>query len=134
VSISEEYYTIGLLARNKYSGNSLLKHLKKENALQKICGVLWVVSQKLKLMNKFTVLLAVLLPPSEYQDKEHFESKLKQVLKYFNTPTSEIRIKLIDLNVVPEGVGIYLHRRTIWEQIFRCHRCWIILLDVVVVY
>lgn len=113
VGIGEEYYAVGFLARNKYGGNSLLKQLKEENAVPKICGVLWVVSQKLKLMNKFTVSLAVLLPPSEYQDKERLETKLKQVLKRFNTPTGEIRVKLVDLNVVPEGVGIYLHRRNI---------------------
>jgi hypothetical protein len=113
VGIGDEYYAIGFLARKKYGGNSLLKQLKEENAVQKICGVLWVVSQKLKLMNKFTVSLAVLLPPSEYQDRERLESKLKQALKRFNTPTGEIRIKLVDLNVIPEGVGIYLHRRTI---------------------
>lgn len=113
VGISEEYYAVGFLARYKYGGNSLLKQLKEESAVPKICGILWVLCQKLKLMSKLTVAIAVLLPPSEYQDKERLEQKLRQGLKKFNTPTGEMRVKLLYFNVKPEGSGIYLHRRTI---------------------
>lgn len=113
VGIGEEYYAVGFLARHKYGGNSLLKQLKEESAVPKICGVLWVLFQKLKLMNKLKVAIAVLLPPSEYQDKERLEQKLRQELKKFKTPTGEMRVKLLYFNAKPESSGIYLHRRTI---------------------
>ncbi|MDF5715611.1 MAG: ParM/StbA family protein [Rhizonema sp. NSF051] len=112
VGIGDEYYTVGFLARHKYGGNSLLKQLKEENAVPKIGGVLWVLQQKLKLSPKLIVRLTVLLPPSEYQDRERLEAKLRQELKLFNTPTGEMRVKLVDFNAKPEGGGIYLYRRS----------------------
>ncbi|MBW4676086.1 MAG: ParM/StbA family protein [Desmonostoc geniculatum HA4340-LM1] len=113
VGIGDDYYAVGFLARHKYGGNSLLKQLKEESAVPKICGVLWVLCQKLKLIGKLTVALTVLLPPSEYQDRERLEVKLKQALRRFNTPTGEMRVKLVDFNAKPEGGGIYLYHRSI---------------------
>lgn len=113
VGIGDEYCAVGFLARHKYGGNSLLKQLKEENAVPKICGALWVLHHKLKLTDKLTVRLTVLLPPSEYQDRERLEAKLRQALRRFNTPTGEMRVKLVDFNIKPEGGGIYLYHRSI---------------------
>jgi hypothetical protein len=113
VGIDEDCYAVGFLARHKYGGNSLLKQLKEESAVPKICGALWVLRQRLKLTDKLTVALSVLLPPSEYQDRERLEVKLRRSLRRFNTPTGEMRVKLVDFNAKPEGGGIYLYRRSI---------------------
>jgi hypothetical protein len=113
VGIGDDYYAVGFLARHKYGGNSLLKQLKEESAIPKICGALWVLRQKLKIMDKLTVALTVLLPPSEYQDRERLETKLRQAVRRFNTPTGDMRVKLVDFNAKPEGGGIYLYRRSI---------------------
>ena len=110
VGIGNEYHAIGFLAQHKYGGNSLLKELKYACAIPKICGALWVLKQKLKLESKFSLALTVLLPPSEYQDKEALESKLKAATSNFMTPTGEMKVKILLFEAKPEGAGMYLHR------------------------
>ncbi len=113
IGVGDDYHAVGFLAQHKYGGNSLLKQLKEASAIPKICGALWVLREKLGLDNKLKVALTVLLPPSEYQDKESLLVKLTSALECFRTPTGEMRVKLLLFDAKSEGAGMYLHRRAV---------------------
>ncbi|MBO3458481.1 ParM/StbA family protein [Aetokthonos hydrillicola Thurmond2011] len=114
-----ENYAIGFLARYKFGGNSLLKELKYDVAVPKICGLLWVLKEKWKLPNKLGIALAVLLPPSEGSDRSLLETKLKEALSNFSTPTGTMQVKLILFDAMTEGAGILFNRRRVLGEEFK---------------
>ncbi|MBW4512884.1 MAG: ParM/StbA family protein [Scytonematopsis contorta HA4267-MV1] len=109
VGIGDEYYVLGTLARHQFKGITQLKELKYELAVPKICGLIWLVKEKLNLGSNFSVYLNVLLPPGEVQDKDQLQLRLKETFKGFDTPAGKIKIKLVNFNAVSEGSGIYFH-------------------------
>ncbi len=116
---SRENYAIGFLARYKFGGNSLLKELKYDVAVPKICGLLWVLYEKWKLPNKLSVALAVLLPPSEGCDRTLLETKLNVALSNFSTPTGTMHVKLVLFDAMQEGAGILFNRRLVLGEEFK---------------
>ena len=116
---SGESYAIGFLARYKFGGNSLLKSLKYDLAVPKICGLLWVLSEKLKLPNKLSVAMSVLLPPSEGSDRTLLETKLMAALSNFNTPQGTMQVKLALYDAMQEGAGILFNRRSVLGEEFK---------------
>jgi len=71
VKIDEACYAVGYLARSQFNANPGLSSLKYERALPKTLAAVWVAAQELKLKNKFSVAIAVLLPPGEYESIEY---------------------------------------------------------------
>lgn len=117
---SGESYAIGFLARYKFGGNSLMKELKYDVAVPKICGLLWVLYEKWKLpTNKLSVALAVLLPPSEGCDRTLLETKLNVALSNFSTPTGTMQVKLVLFDAMTEGAGILFNRRLVLGEEFK---------------
>ncbi len=114
-----ENYAIGFLARYKFGGNSLLKELKYDVAVPKICGLLWVLKEKWKLTNKLSIAIAVLLPPSEGSDRTLLETKLKEALSSFSTPTDTMHVKIVLFDAMTEGAGILFNRRGVLGEEFK---------------
>jgi len=71
VKVDEACYAVGYLARSRFNGNPGLASLKYERAFPKILAAVWVAAQELKLKNKFSAAIAVLLPPGEYESIEY---------------------------------------------------------------
>ncbi len=109
VGCDGQFRAVGFLA-TRFSGNSGLKQLKHERAVHKTLAAIWVATQKLGIKNisEIEVFLSVLLPSSEYGDKNRFESSLKQAMQNFLSPSGEIFAKLAAFNCKPEGTGVYL--------------------------
>ncbi|MBE9206153.1 ParM/StbA family protein [Nostoc sp. LEGE 06077] len=111
VGIGDEYFALGELARRRFGGISQLRELKYELAIPKICGVFWLAKEKLNLGNDVAAYLSVLLPPGEVQDKEHLQTRLKDVFRGFDTPAGKMRVKMLRYDAASEGSGIFFHRR-----------------------
>jgi hypothetical protein len=108
VEFDQKYYAVGYLAKLKFLATLGLNRLKYELAIPKVLGVLWVVTQKFNLKNKFNLALACLLPPGEYADREKFKNELEKALADFNTPTGRMKVKLVKYNCKPEGAGVLM--------------------------
>ncbi|URD53585.1 hypothetical protein [Chroococcidiopsis sp. CCNUC1] len=107
-----DHFAVGYLARARFGGISQLRDLKYELAVPKIAGVLWVLQQKLGLAGRFSVSLLLLLPPGEVSqhDKALLLSKLAASLAKFDTPSGQLRVKILDFELMPEGGGVFGYR------------------------
>ncbi|MDZ4878217.1 MAG: hypothetical protein CLLPBCKN_007652 [Chroococcidiopsis cubana SAG 39.79] len=107
-----DHFAVGYLARTRFGGISQLRDLKYELAVPKIAGVLWVLQQKLGLAARFSVSMSLLLPPGEVSqhDKVLLLSKLAASLAKFDTPSGQLRVKIVDFELMPEGGGVFGYR------------------------
>ncbi|PSM48205.1 hypothetical protein C7Y66_15830 [Chroococcidiopsis sp. CCALA 051] len=107
-----DHFAVGYLARARFGGISQLRDLKYELAVPKIAGVLWVLQQKLCLTARFSVSMSLLLPPGEVSqhDKALLLSKLAASLAKFDTPSGQLRVKIVDFELMPEGGGVFGYR------------------------
>ena len=107
-----DHFAVGYLARARFGGISQLRDLKYELAVPKIAGVLWVLQQKLGLTARFSVSMSLLLPPGEVSqhDKALLLSKLAASLAKFDTPSGQLRVKIVDFELMPEGGGVFGYR------------------------
>lgn len=109
IGFDGQFRAIGHLA-SLFQGNAGLKELKYERAVYKILAAIWVAARKLRIKKPLNldIYLAVLLPSSEYDDKDRFAQILKQAMGSFLTPDGEINANLAAFNCKPEGCGVYL--------------------------
>ncbi|OWY69040.1 hypothetical protein B7486_23425 [cyanobacterium TDX16] len=107
-----DHFAVGYLARARFGGISQLRDLKYELAVPKIAGILWVLQQKLGLAGRFSVSMLLLLPPGEVSqhDKALLISKLAACLAKFDTPSGQLRVKIMDFELMPEGGGVFGYR------------------------
>ncbi|RAM48099.1 MAG: hypothetical protein C6Y22_29765 [Hapalosiphonaceae cyanobacterium JJU2] len=115
VGVGGEYYVLGELARRRFKGISQLRELKYELAVPKVCGMVWLVKEKLNLHNDVVLYLNILLPPGEVRDKEQLETRLREVFRGFETPAGRMRVKMIRYEVASEGSGVFFHRRRVLD-------------------
>lgn len=108
VAFRNDYRAVGYLAKQRFHANAGLSQLKYERALHKTLAAMWVIKEKLRLPQNFTVAIAVLLPPGEYEDRGRFERVLREALAEYQTPTGSMSVELLAFNCKPEGGGIYL--------------------------
>lgn len=111
IQTEDGYYVLGELARRRFGGILQLKELKYELAVPKVCGLAWLVKEKLNLNKDFAVYLVILLPSGEVQDKEQLRLRLEKTLRSFKTPSGKMRLKLLYCDFASEGSGIYFHRQ-----------------------
>jgi hypothetical protein len=62
VSVEDQCYAVGYLAQSKFNGNPGLSSLKYERAFPKTLAAVWVAARELKLKNKLSAAIAILLP------------------------------------------------------------------------
>ncbi|WP_446422441.1 ParM/StbA family protein [Coleofasciculus sp.] len=111
VSVDSDSYAVGYLARSRFNANAGLSSLKYERAFPKTLAAVWVAAQNLKLKNKFSAAIAILLPVSEYKSSDWLHELLVESLKKFNTPTGQMSVNLMAFDCKPEGCGIYMMRQ-----------------------
>ncbi len=112
IAVGKQYYALGALAKDRFHSSFDLKPLKWEDAVRKTLAAVWVLSERLKLGDKFDIAIAALLPPGEYKsDRERFEKSLKTALSNFLTPSSNFKVNLVFFDCKPEGGGVYLYHR-----------------------
>lgn len=131
VGVSESYYAVGYLAAMHFNGNAGLNQLKYERAYPKTLAAVWVAAQELGLKNKFSVALALLLPPGEYENATGLEQMIRRGLAAYETPTGILNVSLEYFDCKPEGGGVYLIRefnqsavlkRKTWAVVMVGHR------------
>lgn len=108
VGVGESYYAVGYLAASQFNANAGLNQLKYERAYPKTLAAVWAVAQEMGLKNKFSVALAVLLPPGEYENASGLERLIRRGLAAYETPTGVLNVSLEHFDCKPEGGGIYL--------------------------
>lgn len=105
---SGECHTVGLLASNQQATTSIKKS-KQELLDYKILAAIGAIATREKLDSSFKLELGVLIPYNEYtklkEDKD-WSSNLKSTLSSFYFQTRQLKVKLSDLQCVPEGYGI----------------------------
>lgn len=112
---SGECHTVGLLASNQQATTSIKKS-KKELLAYKILAAIGAIASREKLDSSFKLELGVLIPYNEYKhlkEDRDWSSNLKSTLSSFYFQTRQLKVKLSDLQCVPEGYGIasYLSQR-----------------------
>ncbi|MCC5618621.1 ParM/StbA family protein [Nostoc sp. CHAB 5836] len=120
VGIGGEYYVLGALAKNTFAGTAALRDLKYHYALPKIAGLLWLACRQLGLNKGVDASVQLLLPPGEISDGKDLGKKLSSALKKgIVTPTGNLKVKLRNFYVAPEGSGIMAYRSRSLAQEFR---------------
>jgi len=111
ISIKNEHYILGSLAKTKFAATSAINYLKGEYALPKIAGILWLACHKLEIQ-KANIWLYLLLPPGELGDGASLGVKLEESLKEgISTPTGNLKLKLRHFQPATEGSGVISHHR-----------------------
>ena len=111
VTVDNQCYVVGYLAQSRFNGNPGLSSLKYERAFPKTLAAVWVAAQELKLKNKFSAAIAILMPSSEYESGKQLHELLVDGLKDFQTPTGNMSVNLTHFDCKPEGGGIYMIHR-----------------------
>lgn len=108
VGFGQEFYAVGYLASSRFQGSRALSKPKVETAIYKALGAIWVIKRKLDLGAKFTLDVAVVLPPCELSDKSYFEEQLRRQARQFTTPDGEMSVDINKFLCFPEGAGTFL--------------------------
>ncbi|HBL13788.1 MAG TPA: hypothetical protein DD379_20815 [Cyanobacteria bacterium UBA11162] len=108
VGYGDRYYAVGYLAQWRFAGTPGLTQLKYERAIPKTLAAVWVASRQFQMGNKFSIAIAIVLPPGEYADATNFEKLITEALADYQTPTGRLQVKLKLFNCKPEGGGIYM--------------------------
>jgi hypothetical protein len=118
VGIGDEYYVLGSLAKNIFSGTSAVRDLKYQYALPKLAGLLWLATQQVG-VNEADVFIHLLLPPGEYKDGDALGKQLLAALKKgIATPTGKLKLKQRHFLVSIEGSGVLASRRRTLAQAY----------------
>ena len=105
VKINDQVHAVGYLAR-EFLGDAGLWRPKVDLAVYKILAAIWVLKEHWQLKNKFSVSIACVLPPGEYQERDLLEQQVKEVIHDFETPTGTMKIRCRSFVCRPEGFGV----------------------------
>lgn len=100
-----EYLAVGQLARNHRATVSM-KNLKYEWLVPKILAAVGAIATKEGLTKSFELELGILLPYSEYPNREELETDLTKSLKGFFFQQHYYQVKLNRCVCLPEGLGL----------------------------
>jgi hypothetical protein len=106
VAVGDDCRAVGYLAVSHFNAHIGLSGLKYEDAIYKALAAIWVISRRLQLNSKFSLDLAVMLPPGEFNDGEQFFVLLSNALQSYQTPTSNLKVNLKVKHAFQEGAGI----------------------------
>lgn len=106
VTVGDDCRAVGYLAVSHFNAHIGLSGLKYEDAIYKALAGIWVISRRLNLNNKFSLDLAVMLPPGEFNDGEQFFVLLSKALQSYQTPTGSLKVNLKVKQAFQEGAGI----------------------------
>lgn len=98
-------YAIGQVAKG-YRATVSMKRLKYESIVPKILAVLGAIARKENLNDGFDLALAVLVPISEYPNREQIETELRQKLEQFYFQQQPLTVHLQNYTCVAEASGL----------------------------
>lgn len=103
---------VGFLAQDRFYADLKLEDPKFELALYKTLAVVGAIAQQKSLPNGASLLLGVLLPYGEYEDRKVFERLITEALAGFRFRGEERSFELINFVCRPEGFGLLSRGRT----------------------
>ena len=98
-------YALGMKAQ-QMQGRTAPPVNKYEFAIYKALAVIGAIAQTANLPESFTVAIVVLLPYTEYEDRQLFHDLLTEHLKDFHFRGQHYSVQPVLLEVKPEGAGI----------------------------
>ena len=108
IEFGEKHYAVGNLAEIRFDATNQLKPAKFATAVPKICAAIGIIAQKFSLPDKFNLSLSFVLPPAEWEHRNITIERLNAAIKDLDTPRGKIKVKLLQVNPYPEGMGILL--------------------------
>ncbi len=112
VSLGEDYYAVGFLAKRQFQTSHCLNSLKVDSALPLTLAMVAAVAETRGLGTEFSVELGVLLPWSEFKDREKLKTVLKTAISSFEYRGTLYKVTLEGLEALPEGGGLFARGRT----------------------
>ena len=109
IKYDEEYYVTGFLAQ-KFGAVVDKKALKYEGAITKILATVGVIAVKEGLSSNLDLSLSVVLPYSEWQDRNKIQQELETALSSFCFRNTEFAVNLQLFKCFPEGGGLMVTR------------------------
>ncbi len=109
IKYDEEYYVTGFLAQ-RFGAVVDKKALKYEGAITKILATVGVIAVKEGLSTNLDLALSVVLPYSEWQDRNKIQQELEMALSSFCFRNTEFAVKLQFFKCFPEGGGLMVTR------------------------
>lgn len=106
LQLGDEMVAVGQLATN-FGGDSGLIERKQQRAVYKVLAVLGVLRSKLELPTSFAASLAVLLPITEFKDRQRVQELLQEAASAFAFRGQPLSIQLRNCPMLPEGFGLY---------------------------
>ncbi len=107
ITLDTEHYAVGFLAQ-KFYGSLGLKQVKYQRALYKVLAMVGAIAQTKKLPTRFQLSLGLLLPYSEYTDRDRFYQIVKKALAQYSFRGTEYNVELVNFVCLPEGAGLLL--------------------------
>ena len=105
--VNDGVFVVGDFA-SQFDPEDRLTELKYENALYKVLAAIGVIREHhdLNSKKKLAIQLALLLPASEYNDRQRFRERLAFFLSRFSFRDTLLRVKLERFLCRPEGGGL----------------------------
>lgn len=109
IKYDNEYYVTGFLAQ-RFGAVVDKKALKYEGAITKVLAAVGIIAHKEELGTNLDLALAIVLPYSEWQDRDKIQQELEVALFGFGFREREFSVNLEYFKCIPEGGGLMLTR------------------------
>lgn len=110
VEFADQYFAIGHLAKH-FKANLQLEKRKFELALPKVLALIGLISETYQVPNGAAFNLALLLPYSEYSDRDLFKQILTKALADYQFCGVKKSFVLETFICLPEGAGVLFYGR-----------------------
>lgn len=111
VKLGETYFAVGFLAKRQFNTIHCLNSLKVDSAIPLTLSMVGAIAELKGLGTEFSLDLGVLLPWSEFKDREKLKTLLEISLSNFEYRGKNYSVALEKLNALPEGGGLFARGR-----------------------
>jgi hypothetical protein len=111
VCVDGAYYAVGFLASRAFHAVHCLESLKVDSAIPQALALVGSAAQRKGLPQQFSLSLGILLPWSEFRDREKFHSQIAQALADYTFRGKPMSVELESFVALPEGGGIFARGR-----------------------
>ncbi|MBD1845692.1 ParM/StbA family protein [Cyanobacteria bacterium FACHB-63] len=110
VQLGDEMAAVGQFAQG-FSGDNGLIERKERRAIYKVLALLGAVREKLQLPTTTTATVALMLPVTEFSDRQKLQSAIAESAQNFIFRGQPLSISFDKLQILPEGFGLFLTKR-----------------------
>lgn len=111
VSFGDKHWALGHLARTHFHAVHCLESLKIDSAVPLTLAMVGAIAERRRLPAKFSIALGILLPWSEYTDRERFEVAISTALGSFSFRGTDLQVTVEKFTCLPEGAGLFARGR-----------------------